>query len=173
MENNFKNIDKHIYSASSDITKGYKHILWAFICTLIGGVALWLYMNYEYIAQHPTWSGLTLGVVLIGGFAACTIICYYTFGDCHSPYYKPTKEQLCREECYFSSSNANKVSQSINEKNIAALDKLPKSIVPQVVVIKYSNDDDSVMAIQAFDNGDGLMTPITDIVICNKLTQNI
>jgi hypothetical protein len=75
---------------------------------------------------------------------------------------------LNREEVYFSSSNIDKIKQSIDEKNISALSNFPKSIVPQVVVVKYSNDKESVMAIQAFDNADGVMQPVTDIVVCSK-----
>ena len=165
MEDKFKNIDKHIYSASTDIAKCYKHITWAFICTILGALSLWLYMSYETIEQHPTWSGLTLGLLFVGVFALCTILCYYTFGDCRSPYHKPTRKRLEREEVYFSSSNAENIKKHINEKDIKALEKYPKGIVPQIVVIKYSSDDDSVMAIQALDNSKGTMQPITDIVV--------
>ena len=165
MEKGFKNIDKDIYTSSSDIAKRYKHITWAFVCTALGAIALWLYMSYETIAQHPAWSGLTLGLVFVGVFAIGTILCYYTFGDCRSPYYKPTRKRLEREELYFSSSNAENIKKHINEKDIKALEKYPKGIVPQVVVIKYSSDDDSVMAIQALDNSKGTMQPITDIVV--------
>lgn len=163
MEKDLKNIDKHIYTASSDITKCYKHITWAFICTAIGAIALWLYMSYETIANHPAWSAIALGFIFIGVFSVGTILCYYTIGDCHAPYHKPTRQRLNREEMYFSSSNAENIKKHINEKDIKALDKYPKGIVPQVVVIKYSNDDDSIMAVQAFDNG----KPITDIVVCS------
>lgn len=163
MEKDLKNIDKHIYTASSDITKCYKHITWAFICTAIGAIALWLYMSYETIANHPAWSAIALGFIFIGVFSVGTILCYYTIGDCHAPYHKPTRQRLSREEMYFSSSNAENIKKHINEKDIKALDKYPKGIVPQVVVIKYSNDDDSIMAVQAFDNG----KPITDIVVCS------
>jgi len=163
MEKDLKNIDKHIYTVSSDITKCYKHITWAFICTAIGAIALWLYMSYETIANHPAWSAITLGFIFIGVFSVGTILCYYTIGDCHAPYHKPTRQRLSREEMYFSSSNAENIKKHINEKDIKALDKYPKGIVPQVVVIKYSNDDDSIMAVQAFDNG----KPITDIVVCS------
>lgn len=163
MEKEFKNIDRDIYTTSSDITKRYKHIPWAFVCTLLGAVALWLYMSYETIAQHSTWSGLVLGIVFIGVFSLITILCYYTFGDCHLPYYTPSHRAMYREEIYFSSSNAENIKKHINEKDIKALDKYPKGIVPQVVVIKYSSDDDSVMAVQAFDNG----MPLTDIIVIN------
>ncbi|MBR3940507.1 MAG: hypothetical protein IKJ67_11125 [Bacteroidales bacterium] len=163
MEKDLKNIDKHIYTVSSDITKCYKHITWAFICTAIGAIALWLYMSYETIANHPAWSAIALGFIFIGVFSVGTILCYYTIGDCHAPYHKPTRQRLSREEMYFSSSNAENIKKHINEKDIKALDKYPKGIVPQVVVIKYSNDDDSIMAVQAFDNG----KPITDIVVCS------
>lgn len=163
MEKDLKNIDKHIYTVSSDITKCYKHITWAFICTAIGAIALWLYMSYETIANHPAWSAIALGFIFIGVFSVGTILCYYTIGDCHAPYHKPTRQRLNREEMYFSSSNAENIKKHINEKDIKALDKYPKGIVPQVVVIKYSNDDDSIMAVQAFDNG----KPITDIVVCS------
>ena len=163
MEKDLKNIDKHIYTVSSDITKCYKHITWAFICTAIGAIALWLYMSYETIANHPAWSAIALGFIFIGIFSVGTILCYYTIGDCHAPYHKPTRQRLSREEMYFSSSNAENIKKHINEKDIKALDKYPKGIVPQVVVIKYSNDDDSIMAVQAFDNG----KPITDIVVCS------
>ena len=168
MENNLKNIDKHIYTVSSDIKKSYKHLTWAFICILLGAIALWLYVSYESIAQHEVWSGLMLMIIFAGVFSLVTLICYYIFGDCYSPYYKPTKEWLNREEVYFSSSNIDKIKQSIDEKNIPALSNFPKSIVPQVVVVKYSNDKESVMAIQAFDNADGVMQPVTDIVVCSK-----
>ena len=163
MEKDLKNIDKHIYTVSSDITKCYKHITWAFICTAIGAIALWLYMSYETIANHAAWSAIALGFIFIGVFSVGTILCYYTIGDCHAPYHKPTRQRLSREEMYFSSSNAENIKKHINEKDIKALDKYPKGIVPQVVVIKYSNDDDSIMAVQAFDNG----KPITDIVVCS------
>ena len=163
MEKDLKNIDKHIYTVSSDITKCYKHITWAFICTAIGAIALWLYISYETIADHPAWSAIALGFIFIGVFSVGTILCYYTIGDCHAPYHKPTRQRLSREEMYFSSSNAENIKKHINEKDIKALDKYPKGIVPQVVVIKYSNDDDSIMAVQAFDNG----KPITDIVVCS------
>lgn len=163
MEKDLKNIDKHIYTVSSDITKCYKHITWAFICTAIGAIALWLYISYETIANHPAWSAIALGFIFIGVFSVGTILCYYTIGDCHAPYHKPTRQRLSREEMYFSSSNAENIKKHINEKDIKALDKYPKGIVPQVVVIKYSNDDDSIMAVQAFDNG----KPITDIVVCS------
>ena len=163
MEKDLKNIDKHIYTVSSDITKCYKHITWAFICTAIGAIALWLYMSYETIANHPAWSAIALGFIFIGVFSVGTILCYYTIGDCHAPYHKPTRQRLSREEMYFSSSNAENIKKHINEKDIKALDKYPKGIVPQVVVIKYSNDDDSIMAVQAFDNG----KPITDLVVCS------
>lgn len=163
MEKDLKNIDKHIYTVSSDITKCYKHITWAFICTTIGAIALWLYMSYETITNHPAWSAIALGFIFIGVFSVGTILCYYTIGDCHAPYHKPTRQRLSREEMYFSSSNAENIKKHINEKDIKALEKYPKGIVPQVVVIKYSNDDDSIMAVQAFDNG----KPITDIVVCS------
>lgn len=165
MEKDLKNIDKHIYTVSSDITKCYKHITWAFICTAIGAVALWLYMSYEAIANHPAWSGLALGLVFVGVFAVGTILCYYTFGDCHSPFHKPSRQRLEREETYFSSSNAENIKRHLSEKDYKALEKYPKALVPQVVVVKYSDDTDSVMAVQAFDNSKGNMKPLTDIIV--------
>lgn len=163
MEKDLKNIDKHIYTTCDEIVKSYNHITWAFICTALGAVATWLYMSYETIAQDPSWSALALGFIFIGIFSLGTILCYYTFGDCHVPYHKPTRQRLNREEIYFSSSNAGNIKKHIDDKDIKALEKYPKGIVPQVVVIKYSNDDDSVMAIQAFANG----KPLTDIVVCS------
>ena len=163
MEKDLKNIDKHIYTTCDEIVKGYNHITWAFICTALGAVATWLYMSYETIAQDPSWSALALGFIFIGIFSLGTILCYYTFGDCYVPYHKPTRQRLNREEIYFSSSNAENIKKHIDDKDIKALEKYPKGIVPQVVVIKYSNDDDSVMAIQAFANG----KPLTDIVVCS------
>lgn len=163
MENNLKNIDKHIYTTCDEIVKSYNHIAWAFVCTALGAVATWLYMSYETIAQDPSWSALALGFMFVGIFSLATILCYYTFGDCRTPYHKPTRQRLSREEIYFSSSNAENIKKHINDKDIKALEKYPKGIVPQVVVIKYSSDDDSVMAVQAFANG----TPITDIVVCS------
>ena len=163
MEKNLKNIDKHIYTTCDEIVKRYDHIPLAFAFTAVGAVAAWLYMTYETIAQDPVWSAIALGFIFIGIFSVGTILCYYTIGDCHAPYHKPTRQRLSREEMYFSSSNAENIKKHINEKNIKALEKYPKGIVPQVVVIKYSNDDDSVMAVQAFDNG----KPLTDIVVCS------
>lgn|SRR5574344_52523 len=157
----YKNIDKEIYRLP-EISKTMKSTYWAWVLMALGIVGGYFYFTLTNIGDGL--SSVLLGLLLLGLFSIVAIICFFLFGDCHVPFYKPSKQKLEREYAFYSSSETEKLCNALNSHDYAALCNIKKGSLPQVILVRYSDDSSHIVFSQVQEAIGNKRKPITDII---------
>jgi hypothetical protein len=158
-EKTYKSIDKSIYE-HPDIRKRLRPILWAWACAAIGAGGFALNKLLPHIGQGM--SSLIAGLLVIGVFGIATIVCYYIFGDCKAPYYKPLHRLLTREYFFYSNNEREELFRLFEAKDMTGIDKIKKSAAPALTLVRYSDKDEKFFFAQIFENKNGKDIPVTE-----------
>lgn len=156
----YKNIRKDIYHLP-DIQRRLRKQIWALCCIGIGaiGVSLMLFADISEAA-----SSIVLGMISIGAFALVSMSLFYLFGDSKVPYYKPQHKALQSTEVFYDKNVKDSLVEAVNSHNLTAVAATKKCASPNIVLVRYSDDDDKIIYSQVFESIDGKLNPITDIV---------
>lgn len=157
----YKNIDKEIYHLP-EISKHLKPMLWGWICLALGAVSGYFYFTAKTLGIGL--SSLLLGLLIIGVFALATLLCYYSFGDSRAPFHKPTKKLLEREYAFYPASEREALCEALEKHDYAALKGIKKGSAPQLVVVRYSDEAESIAYSQVQEMHGDRKKPLTDIV---------
>lgn len=164
---NKENIDRQIYHLSPNIRRHVLPLYGGYICAALGIPAAIVYFNLD-LSRYQTLSELIAVLMVFGGISLLVVICFYLFGDCTRPYYRPTHTLIEREEGFYDRSQREIIEKAIKNGDTDVLCKLPKSIQAQLIVVNYRDADNHITAIQAFENDEDLLTPFTDIFFNEK-----
>lgn len=88
---------------------------------------------------------LLLFVAGSGAFTLILLLCYYLFGDSRRPYYKPSHALLEPEYLFYSSASKAVLLEALSNGDKAAVERVKKGSIPELVLVRYSNNDDSVV----------------------------
>lgn len=158
------NIYKEIYNLP-EIQKRLRPLTPAWICTVIGLASGFILVTNPSLSEGL--NALLSALAAIGIGALITILCYYTFGDSRAPYHKPSHKLLTSEQIFYSATSKEAVVKAVAEHDMDGLSKIKKSNVPQIVLVRYSDEEETVAFSQVVDNQGEKMEPLTDIIADN------
>lgn len=160
----YNNIDKEIYQFE-EIHKHLKPMLWAWICLALGAIGGYIYFT---MALTSAIASLFLGIMIIGVFALATMLCYYTFGDSRAPYHTPSKQRLERTYFFYSHLVHDDLLDAVSTNDTAQLSRIKKSPVPELILVRYSDEAEQIAYMQVQQMVDGKKVPISPIIKPNK-----
>ena len=162
-----ENIDRQIYRLSPNIRRHVLPLYGGYICSALGLPAALVWFSAD-LSRHQTLSELIAVLMVFGGISLLVVVCYYLFGDCVRPYYRPSHSPIEREEGFYDRSQRETIEKAVNEGDTDALSRLPRSIQAQIVVVSYRDADNRITAMQAFENDEDRLTPLTGIFFNEK-----
>ena len=162
-----ENIDRQIYRLSPNIRRHVLPLYSGYICAALGVPAALAYFILD-LSQHQTLSELIAVLMVFGGISLLIVVCYYLFGDCTRPYYRPSHSPIEREEGFYDRSQREAIEKAVSNGDVDALAGLPRSIQAQLIVVSYRDADNRITAMQAFENNEDLLTPLTGIFFNEK-----
>lgn len=163
-----ENIDKQIYRLSPNIGKHYLPLYGGYACILAGGIALLVYVCIGDMQQRQTLSELLAAIIFTAAAALLTVLCYYLFGDCRRPCYKPDRSIIEREERFDDLEQLDSIVKMVQNGEAEKLMQLPSSTRADLIVIIYSDGEKRLTAMQAFENETGAPCPVTEIYFNEK-----
>ncbi len=155
-----QNIEKSIYSLDG-IKRHLLPLWWAVILTAVGGIALIFFVKFPNIT--PALNALLLGVIAMGVFGLFTLLCFYTFGDRYRPLHKPSRQLLEVVHTYYPAAAKNDIMAALQSHDIVSLQSVKKSTAPQLVLVEYSNDSETIRYVQLQEYRNECYTPLSDI----------
>lgn len=161
------NIDKQIYRLSPNIGKHYLPLYGGYACIVAGGTALLVYKCLNDM-QHQILNEMLSVIIFTGAIAFLTVLCYYLFGDCHRPWYKPDCSPIERTEHFFDSEQRDNVVKAVQNGEYETLMLLPSSTRADLIAIIYCDANKRIIAMQAFEDMAGSHLPITKIYFKEK-----
>lgn len=157
-----EHINKAIYSLP-DIRHAIKPLWSAWALVAIGAVcALFLFFK-DNISPNSTTA--LASIILIGAAALITLICFYSFGDCHRPYHRQLHRRLEPTYSYYAASVRQQLIDALQQHDEKALNAVKKSANPELILVRYSDPDDSIFFSQLLQVDGGKEIPLTDIII--------
>lgn len=123
-------------------------------------------IRYPLAAGVPYLAGSA--PALAGAIAFLTVLCYYLFGDCHRPWYKPDCSPIERTKHFFDSEQRDNVVKAVQNGEYETLMLLPSSTRADLIAIIYCDANKRIIAMQAFEDMAGSHLPITKIYFKEK-----
>lgn len=161
-----KHIDKEIYNQPNinkrlkPLSKGY------WISAAVGVVSTLLYFGIKNASAGLSY--LMLGLMLLGDFMLLIVVCYHLFGDSRGPYCKECHGFLNREFNYYPRSSRSSVEQAMGSGSIATFKKCRRGTIPEVIVVRYYDDDETLSYCQMLEQQHGKEVPQTEVVRLNQ-----
>lgn len=152
----YKNIDKEIYHLS-EIRKTLRPQYWAFICMAFGVIGVFGLMKNP----DASWA---VGLAGLGGFALVVWILYVLTGDSRAPFHKPSRKLLTREYYYYADASKEALMQALMSGDEQALSGIKRTSTPQIVLVRYSDVEETVRYSQLKEVRGKYEIPITDII---------
>ena len=156
----YKNIDKEIYHRN-EIRRSIRPQYWVLFSLVVGVVGVVIFLTNNE-------SALALGLMIWGGFALITWLCYLLFGDSRAPYHKPSKHLLSREYFYYPTSSLNQLTAALEAHDENRLMSVKRTAIPQLVLVRYSDDAEQVLYTQIKQVEGNAENPITNIYTNQK-----
>ena len=150
-----KSIDREIYALSEDVVKKYRFLTAAFVLSLVGLLCYFL----MGMAGEGALGEFFLFMVMMGVVALGIFVCYYLFGDCCYPFYKPTGQPLERTETFFDESQKAKLENCLEKSDWEAIAQLDKTNYSSLMLVRYATEDEHVFAMQLFESKGGDWRP--------------
>lgn len=155
----YERIEKNIYSRH-DICRRLRPQPASLIIIAVGLLCGWL----STISHSEDIQSLLLFVAGSGAFTLVLLLCYYLFGDSRRPYYKPSHALLEPEYIYYSATSKEMLLDALSKGDEAAVERVKKCTIPELVLVRYSNGDDSVIFQQLQQPYGKTNVAISDIV---------
>jgi hypothetical protein len=157
-----KNINEMIYSRQ-EIRRSVKPLWSAWALVLIGAVFAAVYFMADNLSDSMRDTCLYMG--LLGLLTLLFVMAFYLFGDSRFPY---SKEFHCRLEPtrdYYAEASLDQLTEALGNGDEAALAKVKKTIVPELVLLRYSDNKERVFYSQLLRQEGERLVPITDIFV--------
>lgn len=145
-----------------EIHKRLKPLNWAWICTAVGIICLYLILTQTSLSAGVN-ALLILGLS-IGGIALLTLVCFYIMGDKWKPYHRPSKKMLESQQIYYSALVEKALVEAVQNKDHDALTRIKRSTTPDLLLVRFSDEEERVMYSQVIDNRGKEMTALTEVV---------
>ena len=108
---------------------------------------------------------------MLGLLTLLFILTFYLFGDSRFPY---SKELHCRLEPtrdYYAEISLGQLTEALEKGDETALARVKKTIVPQLVLLRYSDSQERVFYSQLLRQEGDMLVPVTDIFV-NKIEKD-
>lgn len=159
-----ENINKQIYTLPEirRITKP----LWAgWIITVIGAVCGIIGIFNQTIS--PTTSSDLIIVAIVGVMSLILTLCYYLFGDSRRPYHKELHTILEPTLAYYPLSEQQHLVIALENKDEKALATIKKISQPELILLRYSDKEETIFYSQLLRTNNQQWEPLTDLFINN------
>ena len=103
----------------------------------------------------------------LGVLTLLFIICFYLFGDSCFPYSKPLHRRLEPTLTYYAESSLPQLTEALEKGDEAALATVKRVASPQLVLVRYSDEPETVYYSQILRYEGKNLIPLTDIFINN------
>ncbi|MDY6288552.1 MAG: hypothetical protein SPM02_03765 [Bacteroidales bacterium] len=159
-----QNIKQAIYTRP-EIRHCIKPLWSAWIIVLIGALCGAIYLIGG--GMSPSLSSLFLYMAALGVLTLLFIICFYLFGDSRFPYSKPLHRRLEPTLTYYPESSLPQLTEALEKGDEAALATVKRVASPQLVLVRYSDEPETVYYSQILRYEGKNLIPLTDIFINN------
>jgi hypothetical protein len=159
-----KNINEMIYSRQ-EIRRSLKPLWSAWALVLICAVFAALYLVADNLSDSMRSACLYMG--MLGLLTLLFILTFYLFGDSRFPY---SKELHCRLEPtrdYYAEISLGQLTEALEKGDEAALATVKRVASPQLVLVRYSDEPETVYYSQILRYEGKNLIPLTDIFINN------
>jgi hypothetical protein len=163
-----KNINEMIYSRQ-EIRRSLKPLWSAWALVLICAVFAAVYLVADDLSDSMRSACLYMG--MLGLLTLLFILTFYLFGDSRFPY---SKELHCRLEPtrdYYAEISLGQLTEALEKGDETALASVKKTIVPQLVLLRYSDSQERVFYSQLLRQEEDMLVPVTDIFV-NKIKKD-
>lgn len=155
----YEKIEKSIYSRP-EISR---HLRPQPAGLIIIGVGIVCGSLYAVVHNAPLRSMLLMAAGT-GAFTLVLMLCYYLFGDSRRPYYKPAHALLEPEYIYYSAASKDTLLDAMTRGDEVALQHVKKNTIPELVLVRFSNDDNSVVFQQLQQPHGRISEAMSDVV---------
>ena len=162
-----KNINEMIYSRP-EIRRGFKPLWSAWALVLICAVFAAVYFIVGNLSDTMRSTCLYMGV--FGLLVLLFILLFFLFGDCRYPYSKEINSPLEPTRDYYAETSLAQLTEALEQGDEAALAKLKKTVLPQLVLVRYGDSAGRVFYSQVLRQEGDDQVPITDIFV-NKINK--
>ena len=154
-------IEKSIYQLP-DIARRLRPQPTLYILVAVGGLC----GTIMAVGTHtPEWlAGAYLLLAAVGALALLLLLCYYLFGDSRRPYHRPQGKLLEPEYLYYPASGKEALLAALANGDEAALARIKKTSAPDLVLVRYSDEQERIVFAQLQERDNGALAPITDII---------
>ncbi len=159
---------KHAIYKRPEIGRCIKPLWSGWILVLIGAVGFLLFFTTNV---KPAVSSLFMYIGFMGACTLLFILCFYLFGDSRFPYHKTLHRRLEPTICYYGESSLQNLEEALEKGDEDALKKVRKVSEPQLVLIRYSDDLETVFYSQILRQQGNSLVPLTDIYYNNLNNQ--
>lgn len=161
-----KHIDKEIFH-QEQVSKRLRPLsIWYWVCAVIGVVCTLLYFTLNNASSGL--SNLLMGLFVVGDLSLLIIVCYYLFGDSRGAYSKECHSFLNREFNYYPRQSRQSLVAALDSKDAAVLAKCKRGTLPELVVVRYYDANETVAYCQILEMQGGNEVPISEVVKFSK-----
>lgn len=161
-----KHIDKEIYN-QENISKRLRPLSIGYWIAAAFGVVCTILFALNQDASSGLYALLMLGMA-IGDFCLLLVVCYYLFGDSRGPYCKDSNGFLNREFNYYSRQLRPTLDEALRNGDLDALLKCKRGTIPDIVLVRFYNDEETLSYCQLLEMKNGKETPVSEVF---KLTK--
>ena len=162
-----ENIKKSIYSRP-EIRHSLKPLWTAWIIVALGVVCAFVYLVAGTMSAGV--SSALLGGIIVGACSLVLVLCYYLFGDSRRPYSKTLHQRLEPTLVFYANNVEQQLVDALNSLDEKALANVKKSSNPELLLMRYSNDEETVYYSQLLRQIDSKrLEPITDIIVNDRV----
>lgn len=158
-------IDKEIYHQQSVSRRLRPLSLWYWAFALVGVICTFLFIT---LTTTEDIGSLLLGGIVIGDFCLLVVVCYFLFGDKWGAYHQEDRQFLNREFFYYPRSCRSQLLDAAARQDYGAIAKIKKGSSPELMLVRYSNDDESRSYFQVFEVQGGSEQPLTEVTVLNS-----
>ena len=159
-------IRKSIYGLP-EIRRTLKPLWSAWALTAVGAVCGFFLLKSVNISSGG--STALLGGVFIGVCGLVTVLCYYVFGDSRRPYHRELHKVLEPTYTYYSYSVQAQLVAALESGDEQALEAVKRTSQPELALVRYSDEDESVFYSQLTRVEGKDYLPLTEIIVNKKL----
>ncbi len=159
---NMQSINEMIYSRP-EIRRSIKPLWSAWALVLICAIFAAVYFVADDLSDSMRSTCLYMGI--FGLLTLLFILTFYLFGDSRFPY---SKELHCRLEPtrdYYAETSLGQLTEALSAGDEAALALVKKTIMPQLVLLRYSDSMERVFYSQLLRQEGETLVPVTDIFV--------
>lgn len=160
-----ENIKKQIYTLP-EIGRVTKPLWSAWAVTIIG-IPCGIIGIFNSNISSTTATDL-ICCAIVGVMSLVLTLCYYLFGDSRRPYHKDLHKTLEPTIAYYDMSEQQRLISALENKNEQTLAKIKKIPQPGLVLMRYSDKEETIYYSQVLSMSDNKqLQPLTNLIINN------